>query len=582
MTLASPRVFIADFDLIGYSGHFFNQVLGLREAARARGIETRIYIARRADPAIAEELGAHALLPFVRWYFIGKDVFLESFVGAQLTLSPLWEDLEAAAVSERDLLVITSSRPQVVFAVGQWLRARPASARPAVVFRFFGPEFFDFEADAFNDRAWAYHLASRSLPEGDGGERVFFTLNNQKALAHLEKLGVRRAFYLPVPKYYGPITELPEARAAHSLTIYVHVNRKSGPISNRVVELVGTICQRHRDVKFLVRFCKYAYGGDDFEEAIDKGFLGRNLEILPAEQNHVEYLATVQRADMVLLPYDPVEYRGIVSGIFCEAVAMGKVVIVPAGTWIADHITEGRAAGVLFGQNSVVGMVDAIERAIQDRKRLQAEAHRNAPSFREENSCAKNLDGMIELAAQPRDMRLAYVPLTDATKAFGSQFYLGEGWSEAEEGFGVWSDGDRAEMKFSIRPDAGALFFSVQVRPFLTAAHSRLDVSLTANAVPMAEWSFDAMRSGDRGWTWHHTPIPADLTTDGEIQIVLSIRSPASPKELGLSIDHRKLGIALRRFSLGPEMADVGSFEPESKRSRFSRWLRRRILKGRG
>lgn len=574
MTLASPRVFIADFDLIGYSGHFFNQVLGLREAARARGIETRIYIARSADPAIAEELGAHALLPFVRWFFIEKDVFLESFAGAQLTLSPLWEDLEAAAVSERDLLVITSSRPQVVFAVGQWLRARPAPSRPAVVFRFFGPEFFDFEADDFNDRAWAYHFASRSLPKENGGGRVFFTLNNQKALPHLEKLGLRRVFYLPVPKYYGPITEPPEARAAQSLTIYVHVNRKSGPISNRVVELVTTICQRHSDVKFLVRFCKYAYGGDDFHRTIEKGFLGRNLEILPAEQNHVEYLATIQRSDMVLLPYDPVEYRGIVSGIFCEAVAMGKVAIVPAGTWIADHVTEGRATGVLFGRNTVADMVDAIERAIQDRQRLQADAHCNALSFREENSCAKNLDGMLELAGQPRDMRLSHVPLTDATKAFGSQLYLGEGWSEAEEDFGVWSDGARAEMTFSIRPGARVLFFSAQVRPFLTAAHSRLDVSLTANAVPVADWSFDATRRGDRDWTWHHIPIPDELTTSGEIQIVLNFRSPASPKELGLSIDHRELGIALRRFSLGPAIPDVHA-EPVSKRSRFGHWLSR-------
>ncbi|HEX7882174.1 MAG TPA: hypothetical protein VF499_05490, partial [Afipia sp.] len=212
MTVTSPRVFIADFDLIGYSGHFFNQVFGLREAARARGIETRIYIAQSADPEIVEELGAHALLPFVRWHIVGKDAFLESFAGAQFTLRPLWKDLEAADISERDILAITSSRPQVVFAVGQWLRARPASLRPAVVFRFFGPEFFDFEEEAFNHRAWAYHFAARSLSEGDGGERIFFTLNNQKALTHLEELSLRRAFYLPVPKYYGPVADLPEVR----------------------------------------------------------------------------------------------------------------------------------------------------------------------------------------------------------------------------------------------------------------------------------------------------------------------------------------------------------------------------------
>jgi hypothetical protein len=126
-------------------------------------------------------------------------------------------------------------------------------------------------------------------------------------------------------------------------------------------------------------------------------------------------------------------------------------------------------------------------------------------------------------------------------------------------------------MNFSIRSGPRALFFSVQVRPFLAAAHSRLDVSLTANAVPVAEWSFDATRRSDRDWTWHHIPIPDNLAASGDIQIVLDFRSPASPEELGLSTDHRRLGVALRRFSLGPEIPDVRT-ESVPRRSRFGYW----------
>lgn len=554
MTVAKPRVFIADFDLVEYSGHFFNQVFGFREAARARSIETRIYIPSNADLKVAEDLGARAILPVTRWRGVKMDPSLEGFAAAQLVLTSLWNDLETERISERDIVVITSSRPQVIFGIGQWLRARPASARPSVFFRFFGPEFFDFEAKAFSEDAWAYHFASRSLPEETGGERTFFTLNNEKALTHLETLSLRRAFYLPVPKYYGPVAEVSQARTIQPLTIYVHVNRKAGPISDRIVELVTKILRRRSDVKFLVRFCKYAYGDDGFNKRIDKALFGSSLEILPAEQNHVEYLAEIERSDMVLLPYDSVEYRGIVSGIFCEAAAMGKVLIIPAGTWMTDHVTEGRAAGVLFPKNSAGDMEVAVQRAIQERERLQSLAHRLARPFREQNSCVANLDRMLELAGQSHDMRLSYVPLTDARKSLGSRFYLGGGWSEADEGFGTWSDGDRAAINFSIRSNAKALFFSAQVRPFLASSHSRVDVSLAANGVPVAEWSFDAARPDDREWSWRHVRIPEDVTASEDIQIVLSIRSPASPKDLGLSIDSRKLGIALRKFSLKPDM----------------------------
>jgi hypothetical protein len=579
MTVSSPRVFIVDFDLVGYSGHYFNQVLGLREAARAREIEARIYISQRADPKITEELGARAILPAIRWHDVSKDLLLEDLACAQFTLSPLLKDLEAAHVSERDVLVITSSRPQVIFGVGQWLCAQPASARPAVVFRFFVPEFYDFEAKTFKAGEWAFRFASRSLIGLPGADRVFFTLNDKRALGHLERLSLRRAFYLPVPKYYDALTGLPETRASKSLTIYVHINLRSGQISGRINDVLNRVLSRYSDVKFLIRFCKDSSGEDDLRKKIDQRFIGRNVEFLPAEENHVEYLATIERSDVVLLPYDPVGYRGIVSGIFCEAVAMGKIPVIPARTWMADHVTEGRAAGVLFGENSTNDMADAIERAIQDRERLQAEACRNAPSFRDENCCAKNLDGMLELARQSRDMRLSYVPLTDATKAFGSQLYLGEGWSEAEENFGVWSNGDRARIDFPIRPDARVLFLSVQVRPFLTAARSRFDVSLTANAVPVAKWSFDAKRHGDCDWSWRHIRIPDSVTANGDIQIVLNISSPVSPKELGLSGDNRKLGIALRRFSLGPEIPDVSDIEPVSKHSRFRQWLGRLKLR---
>lgn len=575
MMVASPRLFIADFDLVGYSGHYFNQVLGFREAARARGMETKIYIPQKADPKVVEDLGAHALLPFIPRHDVRESLLIEGLSGGQIHLNPLWRDLESASVSEHDILVITSSRPQVIFGLAQWMRSRAGSATPSVVFRFFGPEFFDFEAEAFVENAWTHYFASRSLVGVGGEERVFFSLNDKAALVHLEKLCLRRAFYLPVPKYYGSITERPESRATGDLTVYVHINIRSERVLRRIFELVRRILRKHDGVNFLVRLSDSV----NVENAFDKELVGHGLELLPAEQNHLEYLTTIARADMILLPYDPVEYRGIVSGVFCEAVAMGKVPIIPAQTWMAGHVSEGRAAGVLFEKNNTRDLVEAVERAIRDRQHLQAMAHRCARPFREENSCAANLGGMIALAAQAHDMRLPHVPLTDTTQALGSQHYFGEGWSSVEEHFGIWSDGDRAEINFSIRPDAGPLFFNAQVRPFLTSAHSQLDISLAANQVPVAEWSFDAARRGDRSWSWRHVQIPEDVAASGDIQIVLSIRSPASPKELSLSTDARKLGLALRQFSLKPERqaTETGVLERLSRFSRRRGWLKRTL-----
>lgn len=567
MTVASPRIFIVDFDLIGYTGHFFNQVFGFREAARERGLESRIYIPRSADPRVISDLDARTLLPFISRSDGSMSRHIEGFADAQRALTPLFNDLEAAIISDRDILVVTSSRPQAIFAVAQWMRSRSAS--PAVFFRFFGPEFLDFATGAFWEDAWAYQFASRLLFAVEGEERIFFTLNNRSALGRLEQLSQRRAFYLPVPKYYGSLIVNPGGRPVQALTIYVHTNVRSGQLLNQISQLAREIRQKHGDVNFLLRLL-------DNQNSFSADLTGNGLELIPADQNQLEYLTTIDRADMILLPYDPVQYRGIVSGIFCEAVAMGKVAIIPAGTWMADHVSDELAAGVLFEKNSVDGMFAAVEQAIQDRQRLQSMAHRCAGAFRQDNSCASNLDGMIELASQTHDMRLSGTTLIDVTQTMISKHYLGEGWSLIEEGFGVWSDGDRAEIKFSIRPDARPLFFSAQVRPFLTAGHARLEVSVRANNVPVADWSFDAARHDHRDWSWHHVLISDEIVASGEIQIELRFRSPASPKDFGLSIDSRKLGIALRRFSLQPELPDMSLVEAKPQKwPRVRRWLRR-------
>ena len=174
-------------------------------------------------------------------------------------------------------------------------------------------------------------------------------------------------------------------------------------------------------------------------------------------------------------------------------------------------------------------------------------------------------------------MRLSYVPLTDATNAFGSQHYFGDGWALADEGFGTWSDGEHAEINFSIAPGAPLLFFSVLVRPFLAKSQSRLEVSLTANDVAVADWSFDARRAGDRVWSWRHVPIPETVAASGKIRIAMTIRSPVSPQMLGMSVDSRKLGIAIRRFSLKPEMEapDIDSSERPSVRARLQARIKR-------
>jgi hypothetical protein len=53
-----------------------------------------------------------------------------------------------------------------------------------------------------------------------------------------------------------------------------------------------------------------------------------------------EYLKYLMEADLILLPYDPIVYREGSSGIFVEAVCLGKIPVVKEGSWLAYELKK--------------------------------------------------------------------------------------------------------------------------------------------------------------------------------------------------------------------------------------------------
>jgi glycosyltransferase involved in cell wall biosynthesis len=61
------------------------------------------------------------------------------------------------------------------------------------------------------------------------------------------------------------------------------------------------------------------------------------------------YLALLNSADVVVIPYDAAFYKARSSGVFAEALGAGKPVIVPEGTWMAEELRRsGGEAGLVY------------------------------------------------------------------------------------------------------------------------------------------------------------------------------------------------------------------------------------------
>jgi glycosyltransferase involved in cell wall biosynthesis len=550
---ASPaQLFIVEFDLADLSGHFFNQILGFKLAAEEAGLKCTTLLPRNVDASLADSLGGKRVIDLDLIHECRFDFKLDIFAEGHRLLQSLWETIDEAKASRDDILLITSARPIVIYSLGVWLGQRPEVLRPAVYIRFFDHAYVDAETMDYTELSWTYRFASKDLSLRPGQERVFFTTNNKRMLTALGGLCERRVFQMPIPKYYGELIEIP-ARAKH-LVIYVHLNMRSGVLLRRIESIIRRILDRCPQVTFLVKYCLNALKPNT-TAILSRELVKRGVELIPSEQSHTDYLNTIARSDIVLLPYEVTEYKALASGVFAEAAALGKIIVYPNHTWMSEQVSEGHATGYGFDTPKRSAICTVLLRALEQLPQLAMVAKRQSANFREENSCRRNLDLMRALACEKQDMRPAYAIGTtiDFRKAAHSRFYMEGGWSDTET-TGVWTDGPKAELRILCekRPIAG-LRGRIFLTPFLVKGLSRqLDVFV--NETRLSTWNFPARQHYPVGLD---IDIPAELVAAGEINICFKINNPISPKSFGVSNDPRRLGVMLHDMCFTDEACSV-------------------------
>jgi hypothetical protein len=117
--------------------------------------------------------------------------------------------------------------------------------------------------------------------------------------------------------------------------------------------------------------------------------------------------------------------------------------------------------------------------------------------------------------------------------------YLLSGWA-APEKWGVWSDGALATLVFRVQP-AGDYSLTAELLPFAVRKRPEQAVRIKANGKLV--WEGKLASPAD-------IPIPLHVDNDLVARVDFEIANPASPRELGISNDERKLGVELVALKL--------------------------------
>ena len=124
----------------------------------------------------------------------------------------------------------------------------------------------------------------------------------------------------------------------------------------------------------------------------------RRVHLHRGEMTQEEYQSAVSRADLVLSPYLPEKYALQTSGVFSEAMAMGKVSVVPADTWMAEMVLKHKGGGVLYPRHEVEAIAEAILTALENLSRLTREMQDISSLWRENMGMKAYLQQILDAA----------------------------------------------------------------------------------------------------------------------------------------------------------------------------------------
>jgi glycosyltransferase involved in cell wall biosynthesis len=549
-TPAATRLVIPGFALLDLSSHWFNELLHFRNESVALGLTPRIIVPRSTEERVALEIGADRVLDPLPGLEVNAENFVPStmaFADADNFFAPLRAWLAAESLDSSDIIYFPQGHPILIRGIGSWLSEQADGKRPAVFFRIIGDELTDLDTGRFKARAAFYRLASADLKNAPGQERVFFLVNSSAKARSVSRVLRRRPFMMQ--HHFGRTADHAPAIDPVGPTVYVHLNGRSGRCLTNLGETIERVCASEPAARFLLK------PAGDVPEAMAALHLEDSpfVEILAREMNAADYFRNLARSTLVLLAYEAQPYRVLTSGVFTEAASLGKPVIVPDGSWMAEKMAQGYGVGMSFAEPSAQSMADVILKGLQASRQLASAAQKLAPRLAEETGCRRFIETMVALSKTAPDMEPSYQigDEIDFSDALDSRDFMGRGWGETEP-WGTWTVGSRAELSLRIgaKPDRQLLLNAFGFARLPRSGQEGVNVRVYCGDQRIAEWKFSSEEPEGNRPHWLSAPLPASEEPDGILQLVFEIEGATSPYAEGLSGDRRLLGFGLFKLSV--------------------------------
>jgi glycosyltransferase involved in cell wall biosynthesis len=392
-----PKISTRDGKVIGIhhrlsslAGHRYTEAFGSVEEYNRRGRKVLLFISRLANPKIAQELHAEAVLddPTFRleWSFEERTRLFTEMLHTHVT--PI--------VEADDRVYLTVATQLEANALARWLRELPLPKKPWVVTVFlsdrwnrYGPAEHERQMDEF--RSLREEL--KKLSNTENQKLLFFSVT-EKLRDEIGDLVGRDVGFVPVALRYERSRwsdRKSEQSRSHPLPVIAVLGGMRPEKGSALIPGIFHACHRLVDVCFRIQMVNEGLSPEDFASVLALAD-EPTVTAIRHELEIEEYANAMRSADLAIFPYEVIPYRQRTSAVFGEAVAYGKPVVVPAGTWLAEQVEEGQAAGIICEDLTPEGYAKGIAACIANLRQLTSKAQSLSTLWRESVSMTRFTD----------------------------------------------------------------------------------------------------------------------------------------------------------------------------------------------
>ncbi len=378
-------LYVFDQGLKGLVGHYYEYVRSIVDAARAQGIRCVVGCHEEAGDGSFASFELHSVFRDDVWGTIsGEDYHSAASMNgvSERFLEDIGTILRKHPIRSGDIIFLPNiAKPHVVAMALVAEKFGPMGVRTHFMFRYPSGHFGgETAANSF-----------RRLEAAAARYEVSLCTDSHRLADELTSLSSLPFTVFPIPHTWHSETKKTVSddrnRPLHCVSLG---NARDEKGMAEILEAVRLSSHEAwgKNLSFTLQV-NDPYQVEDAIEAFKQGSHDPRTTLIEEAMSSEEYVALLDSADVVLVPYWRSIYRERTSGVFMEGVITGKLVLCTRDTWMSD-LFDLHQGGAAVDDRSGPAICEGLRQLVEQREDLQARAEQ-AAKYWQAIHCPDNL-----------------------------------------------------------------------------------------------------------------------------------------------------------------------------------------------